>query len=363
MATIIKNSAGNWKSVIRKKGWPTATKTFRTKRDAQDWARHSEDEMVRGIYIDRAPSERMTLRAAMIRYLNEVTPTKGKTSISREKNRANIIIKALGDYSLAAITPQLVADYRDHRLSMPSPRTNKLLSGNTVRLELALLSHLFTIAIQEWGIGLMHNPVALVRKPKVPKARDRRITKKEESRLLAECAKHSNPMLYWIVILAIETGMRKHEIVTLRKRQFFLRRRLIYLPNTKNGDVRTIPLTKTATGVLDMAINHPIRPTDTNLIFWGDGKNKAAGERKPYDFTEAWEKARERAGLRGLHFHDLRHEAVSRLVEAGLGDQEVAAISGHKTMQMLKRYTHLRAEDLVEKLDKVFQKQESEIQS
>jgi integrase len=111
----------------------------------------------------------------------------------------------------------------------------------------------------------------------------------------------------------------------------------VYLPNTKNGSERTVPLTTSASKVLEMAINHPIRPVDTDLIFWGEAKDKVTGERKPYDFTEAWEEARESAGLPDLHFHDLRHEVVSRLVEAGLGDQEVAAISGHKTMQMLKR--------------------------
>lgn len=355
MAVITKNSAGNWKAIIRKKGWPTATKTFRIKMDAQDWARRVEDEMVRGVYIDRAPSERMALRTAMARYLAEVTPTKSKTTITCEKNRAKPILQALGDYSLAAITPQLVADYRDLRMKTPSPKTGKLLSGNSVRLELALLSHLYTVAIQEWGIGLTYNPAALVRKPKIPKARDRRITKEEETRLLTECAKHSNPMLYWIVVLAIETGMRKSEILTLRNSQVNQHRRLAHLPNTKNGTSRTVPLTKTAVKAMEAAISHPIRPSDTDLIFWGDAKDKVTGERKSYDFTEAWEEARKRAGLPDLHFHDLRHEAVSRFVEAGLGDQEVAAISGHKTMQMLKRYTHLRAEDLVDKLDKVFQ--------
>jgi integrase len=353
MPTITRNSVGNWKAVIRKKGWPTAVKTFRTKRDALDWARRAEDEMVRGVYIDRAPSAHMTLKAAMARYLTEVTSTKANTSVTREKNRTNTILKVLGEYSLAAITPQLVADYRDQRMTTPSPKTGKPLSGNTVRLELALLSHLFTVAIQEWGIGLTQNPVALMRKPKPPKARNRRISRIEESRLLAECAKHSNPMLYWIVVLAIETGMRRLEIVTLRLSQINQQRRLVHLSNTKNGSVRTVPLTKTATRVLEMAINHAIRPNDTDLIFWGDAKDNVSGERKPYDFTEAWEDARNRAGLPDLHFHDLRYEAVSRLVEAGLGDQEVAAISGHKSMQMLKRYTHLRAEDLVEKLDQV----------
>jgi hypothetical protein len=119
--------------------WPAAVKTFRTKRDALDWARRAEDEMVRGVYIDRAPPAHMTLKAAMARYLTEVTSTKANTSVTREKNRTNTILKVLGEYSLAAITPQLVADYRDQRMTTPSPKTGKPLSGNTVRLEWAFL--------------------------------------------------------------------------------------------------------------------------------------------------------------------------------------------------------------------------------
>ncbi|MGH8602649.1 MAG: site-specific integrase [Gammaproteobacteria bacterium] len=355
MPTITKNSAGNWKAVIRKTGWPIAIKTFRAKRDASDWARRVEDEMVRGVYIDRAPSERLTLRAAMNRYLSEISPTKRKGAAEREKTSAKPILEALGDYSLAAVTQQLIADYRDQRLGIRSLRTGGLLSTNTVRLELALLSHLFTVAIQEWGIGLGHNPVAMVRKPKPPNGRDRRISPKEQDPLLTECAQHSNPMLYWIVVLAIETGMRRGEIVGLRRGQVDPQRRIIRLPDTKNGSARSVPLTKRAVQVLVEALDHPIRPIDTDLVFWGDTRDRATGERKPYDFTEAWESARTRARVPDLKFHDLRHEAVSRLVEAGLSDQEVAAISGHKSMQMLKRYTHLRAEDLVTKLDRAFQ--------
>lgn len=355
MATIAKNSAGNWKAIIRKRGWPAAIKTFRTKRDAQDWARRVEDEMVRGVYIDRAPSERMTLKDALHRYLTDVSPTKGRGAAAREKNTAKPILNFFGRYSLAAITPQMIAEYRDQRLRTPSERTGKPLSGNTVRLELALLSHVFTIAIQEWGIGLPQNPVALIRKPKTPRPRDRRITREEEARLLQECRKHSNPMLYWIVVLAIETAMRKSEILSLTKNQVDLKRRVVHLSETKNGTVRNVPLSKGAVEVLMSAINHPIRPTDSDLLFWGDAKDTINNCRKAYDFAEAWEKSRNSAGLEGLHFHDLRHEAVSRMVEAGFGDQEVAAMSGHKSMQMLKRYTHLRAEDLVSKLDRLME--------
>ncbi len=204
-----------------------------------------------------------------------------------------------------------------------------------MRLELALLSHLFTVAVQEWGIGLGHNPVAMVRKPKPPQGRDRRISVQQQSRLLAECTRHSNPMLYWIVALAIETAMRRGEIVALRRGQIDLERRIIRLSETKNGSARGVPLAKRVVQVLQEALNHPIRPIDTDLVFWGEARDRATGERKPYDFTEAWESARTRAQVSDVHFHDLRHEAVSRLVEAGLSDQEVAAISGHKSMQML----------------------------
>ncbi len=96
---------------------------------------------------------------------------------------------------------------------------------------------------------------------------------------------------------------------------------------------------------------HPIRPKDTDLVYWGEpGRD---GQRRAYEYSPAWRRALKRAGITNLRFHDLRHEAVSRLVEAGLGDQEVAAISGHKSMQMLRRYTHLRTEDLVARLDQV----------
>ena len=158
MATISKTPSGTWKAAIRKRGWPTAIKTFRTRRDAQDWARKAEDEMVRGVYIDRAPSERMDLKSALARYLSEVSPTKSPGTRRREEGRAKPLRESLGAYSLSAISPDLIAKYRDERLGEGK-------SNNTVRLELALLSHLYTVAIQEWKLGLAYNPVSGVRKP------------------------------------------------------------------------------------------------------------------------------------------------------------------------------------------------------
>jgi integrase len=220
-----------------------------------------------------------------------------------------------------------------------------------VRLELALLGQLFTIAIKEWGGGLPVNPVLNIRRPSPAPGRNRRLWAAEEKKLFAAVDKHSNPMLRWIVRIAIETGMRSSEIATLRLSQVDIRRRIVHLLETKNTLPRTVPLTKTATKLFREALGHPTRPKDCELIFFGEpGKDD---ERRPYNFNKTWLEIKRSVGCGDFRFHDLRHEAVSRLVEAGLSDQEVSAISGHKSMQMLKRYTHLGAEDLVAKLDAV----------
>lgn len=342
MATINKPPSSTWKAVIRKRGWPSTIKTFRTKRDAEDWARRTEDEMVRGVYIDRADANRMLLKSAIDRYLRDVSSTKKPSTESAEKHKAKALKAELGDYSLAALNQNLIADYRDRRLADGK-------STDTVRLELALLSHLFTIAIKEWHLGLVYNPVLNIRKPAPSSGRNRRLSADEESTLLKACDKFSNPMLGWIVRTGLYTGMRAGEITTLRRGQVDLKRRVVRLSNTKKGTDRTVPLSKEALLILTEALNHPVRPVGTDLIFWGEpGRDK---KRRPYEFRMAWKKIIKDTKLSNLRFHDLRHEAVSRLVEIGLGDQEIAAISGHKSMQMLKRYTHLRAEDLVERLD------------
>jgi len=344
MATLVKTPSGTWKAVIRKNGWPTASKTFRTKRDAEDWSRRTEDEMVRGVYIQRSGSERMTLEAALKRYLAEITPTKKNSTQKGEISKAKTLTAELGKYSLAALSSDVIAGYRDKRLSGK-------ISNNTVRLELALLSHLYSTAIKEWGVGLTFNPVLNIRKPSPGDGRDRRLSPDEERHLLAAVNRHSNPMLGWIVCIALETGMRSSEISSLRRPQVDLAKRVIRLSDTKNDSSRTVPLSKRATEAFKAAMDNPVRPIDCNLVFFGEpGKD---GKRRPYAFTKVWAGLKKKLGMHDLRFHDLRHEAVSRLVEGGLSDQEVSAISGHKSMQMLKRYTHLRAEDLVGKLDQI----------
>jgi integrase len=355
VATIVKTPSGTWKAVIRKQGWPTTAKTFRTKRDAEDWSRRTEDEMVRGVFIQRGTAERLNFDDALDRYLREVTPTKKSATQRAEQLKSKPLREFFGGYALAAINVDLVARYRDQRLATKSQRTRagamvaEPLRPSTVRLELALLGHLFTTAIKEWRIGLVINPVHAIRKPAAGEGRDRRLDADEEQRIFAAVDAYSNPMLGWIVRLALETGMRSGEITGLRLRQVDVDRRIVRLVGTKNDTSRTVPLTKAAQSLFAVAINNPLRPKGCDLVFFGEpGRD---GKRRPYNFNKAWIDIKNELGIEDLRFHDLRHEAVSRLVEAGLSDQEVSAVSGHKSMQMLKRYTHLRAEDLVKRLD------------
>lgn len=290
MATIVKTPSGTWKALIRKTGWPATAKTFRTKRDAEDWARRTEDEMVRGVYIQRAPSERMTIEDALKRYLSEVSPTKRPASADSDARHAKPLMQNLGKYSLAALTPELIAKYRDDRLAgldrkdakgKPAPKPR---SPNTVRLDLALLGHLFNVAIKEWGIGLTYNPVQSIRRPAPSPGRDRRLTREEETRLMAAVDAHSNPMLGWIVHIALETGMRSSEITGLRRNQVDLDRRVVRLQETKNTMSRTVPLTVEATRLFREALNNPVRPI--------------AKQEHPVCLGSSWEVSQARAATR-----------------------------------------------------------------
>jgi integrase len=276
-----------------------------------------------------------TMKQALKVYVERVSAH--KKGAKQERYRARPIWRSfLGKMKISEVTTVEIAAYRDMRLMTIAPHTKRLVSSNTVRLELAMLSDLFNVAQIEWG-ACGGNPVTKVRKPKLPPGRDRRITFGEERRLLRAAAAHKNQEIYSIISLAIETAMRQGEILSLEWENIDLRRRIVHLPMTKNGEPRNVPLSQGAVSAI------------TRL---GIGTVGKVFKYKPDGFKSAWRVLVQRLGIENLHFHDLRHEAVSRLFELGTLDYlEVAAISGHKSVQMLKRYTHLRAETLVPKLD------------
>ena len=219
-----------------------------------------------------------------------------------------------------------MASYRDERMKAGY-------ASNTIRLELAIISHLFEIARKEWGMEGLSNPVKSIRMPSPPSGRDRRLQTGELEKLLESSSEEMNQ----VIRFALETAMRRGEIAGMTWDMVDLKKRTVTLPDTKNGQKRIVPLSTEAVTILKERLN--TRRIDGKV--WDIGLDAIS-----QNFANACQKA----GISGLHFHDLRHEATSRLFEKGFDTMEVKTITGHKTLQMLARYTHLRAEDLVERL-------------
>lgn len=274
----------------------------------------------------------------VLRYYAE-TISPQKRSYQTEIYRVKPLTQILGDLPLNGITPMHVVAYRDQRLSTPHPRdSEKTLATSTVKLELMLLSHVFTTATTEWGMDALSNPVAKIRKPRSPPGRSRRLTAQEERKLLRAAHRHSNREFYAIIVMALETAMRQGELLAARWENVNWSKRTLHLPMTKNGEMRDVPLSRAAFAILDEYLER--KPS--GRIF---GSYTSSG------IKSTWRYFIKGLGIEDCHFHDLRHAAVSSLVERGLNTIEVSAISGHKSMAMLKRYSHLNAWKLVAKLD------------
>lgn len=329
MPTLREMQSGNWQAVVRRRGTKPAFKSFKTKAEAARWARLLESEIDRGVFVDRSEAERTTIAELIDRYLTEVTPK--KKSARREKQRLNALKSRFGAFSPASLRSSHIASYRDERLASG-------IAGATLVKEINSLSHLFDVAAKDWGIALPLNPAKLVRRPSVARGRDRRLLAGEEERLIAACEATRARMLAPVVKFAIQTGMRMGEILALRWQHVDLQSRVATLPDTKAGDARQVPLSTAAVA----AISGLPRHIHDGRVFWTWQRSDS--------LENVWRRTVKAAGLEDLRFHDLRHEAVSRLFELGLNPMEVASISGHKTLQMLKRYTHLKASELVKKL-------------
>jgi integrase len=332
MATIRKRGEFQWEAQIRRKGYPPRSKTFNTRADADLWAATTESEMGRGVFIDRSDAERNTIAEIVDRFTSEFAPHHYKARDDGKeawRYQCEHLKKALGKFSLAALDQKLVAQYRDKRLSM--------VGDSTVRKELFILSKILKFAEIECAITLPRgNPVEKIRKPSESKSRDRRLNDDEWQKLEKECRKSRNRYLWPALQLAVETGMRQGELLGLIWKNIDKKRFIAFLKDTKNGEERAVPLSPAALSILDalpVSIKGKVIPVERMALF------------------HAFQAACRRAGIEDFTWHDLRHEAISRLAERGdMTVLELAAVSGHKTLQMLKRYTHLQAEKLAEKL-------------
>lgn len=277
----------------------------------------------------------LSLTEALLRYRSQVSIL--KKGYLQESYRIDQLCRcSLADKQLKAISSPDIATYRDERLAQVNVRTGITISPATVRLEMSLLSSLFDVARIEWGAAET-NPVQNVRKPAPPPGRDRRLLPREERKILRHCHHYPNPELYSIVVLALETAMRQGEILKLTWENINFKSSVAHLPETKNGTKRDVPLSQKAREA---------------LVRLGPKKNGQVFSYTSNGLKSSWRYMLIKLGVENLHFHDLRHEACSKLFELGTLDiMEVAAISGHKSLSMLKRYTHLKAARLVKKLE------------
>lgn len=323
MATI-SNRNNKWHVRVRRVGKPTVAKTFLTKIDAEKWARSIEIEIDRGTFINTSYAQKTLFKDLIQQYLKEVTPTLRGAPEDTYRLR-KMMRNPIAELNLTELTPNKIANYRDERL--------KEVKSNTVIRELAYISSMINHARREWGLGII-NPVSQIRKPSQPKGRERVLNNAEMSLMLHELEK-INPFLKPLCEFALETAMRRGELMSLLWMNINFEKSVAFLPLTKNGDSRYVPLSTKAIKILKLLPRDiegrvfPLNKQTVSILFL---------------------RAVRRARIENFHFHDLRHMALTNLSSKFTNILELAAISGHKELRMLQRYVHIKAEDLVKKM-------------
>ena len=327
MASIVKRGS-RWQVKVRRRGYPPISSTFAIKADAEAYGRKVEREMDMGHWRDLGDAERITVRELIEQYRDKVASQ--RKSPDKVVARLNVLQDAkFARHAVAKLRAADLAKYRDERLEAGA-------AANTIRNDLNTLS-----AVIEWGradLSLpVDNPARVVKKPSPAKGRSRRLSPDEEERLLAAAEKSRCAHLKPLIVLALETGMRLGELCSFRASDIDFKRRILMIHDSKNGESRAVPLSSRAIKTL-----HAWETPSLHGGYFGAVSRNV---------TVLFRDLTKRAGIEDLRFHDLRHEALSRLAERGdLSVLELASISGHKTLQMLKRYTHLQAEDLAKKI-------------
>lgn len=321
MATIRKRGS-RYQAQVRRKGYPPISRSFQKLADAREWARLIETRADRQ---ELAPSQKelgsMTLADLVKRYQREIVPKK------KGGDTETIVLKAFLAHPicrkrLSDLLPSDFVKYRDQRLKRISP--------STLRRQLNPVRHMFRYAREEWELPVRTDLLSKLKFSGTDKPRDRRLREGELEALLSAATKTRNPVVSLVIRFALETAMRRGEMLALRWGDIDTERHSATVRESKNGYSRTIPLSPRAIGVLGEARELADNPDEDSQIF-------------PISANAlrlSWVRITKRAKIDDLHFHDTRHEAISRLFELGLTVPEVASISGHRDARMLLRYAH-----------------------
>lgn len=321
---------------VRIKGFAAITETFTRKTDARTWAAATEAAMRARKFKDPRLAE-IPLGETLSMYMEKISTRKAASTHQRELITTRALLAGLGKETLLSdIDPLHVAQYRDTRLKTVGP--------SSVRKELALLSHMFQIVKREWGIPIQ-NPVSEIQRPAPPQGRLVFLSEAEAYTLAQECRQSKNKRLYAYVLTLLQTALRPGSAAGLKCSQVNLQHNCIDIGTTKNGDPVRVPLSKALMAEIKNILAEK-GPDDFLFL------PQASVKINQY-FREAFERARARAGLQHVHLHDLRHTAASHLLMAGVDLRTLAEILGHRTLQMVMRYTHLLYEHRAVAVDKI----------
>lgn len=322
---------------VRRKGVPEQFITFDTFAEAEQARLRIESDLSVSIVRDYAQAAQTTLRALLTRYREEVVP--GHKGASVERTRINRLLRdeAFVDKPLAALSTEDLQDFITDRLTEVAPAT--------VDRELDVISQTLRYADDVWKIAPVESPFKGLRRPKYFNERDRRISPSEELAILAAARADENLFIEPAIILALETAMRRGELLKVTAADVNFELRHVVARDTKNGRTRNVPISTRATQVLKALIDAQSaedRLNDEPLLALTPNAHKKA----------FFNRVIPKSGVVDLHFHDLRHEAISRMAESGRFQLiELQAISGHRDMRMLQRYAHLCSGQLAAKLD------------
>lgn len=348
MATITKltgKRGTSYKVRIRKPNSPQVTKTFSSKSLAEKWARKTELEIEEGSYFDKKEAASHTVSDLVERYLNEELQKLAETDWPARKRQLTWWKVEIGHLTLNKVTPSLIVELRN-KLKSETTYRKTIRSGSTVNRYLAAFSAAFGIAATEWQ-WVTENPFSRVRREKENDARVRFLSPDERTHLLKACKASRNEQLHLMTLIALSTGMRQTEILSLKWDQVDTKRGVIILYKTKNGEIRTVPLAGLAKQELES--HSKVRRLKNPHVFPGRSDGHAEFPRG------AWEAAVAKAKIENFTFHDTRHSAASELAMNGASLHEIAAVLGHKTLAMVQRYAHLSEQhtaSVVERMNK-----------
>ena len=325
MANIRKRGS-SWTAQVRISGWRSFTKSFSKKTQAIAWSAHLESKLRNAPVPTIITDNKVSLGDLLVRYAEEVAPSH-KSSVPETYRLRAIARSWIGELDIRYLNKQQFSQYQKDRLEK--------VSVASVHAELSLIKRVLDTAIKQWGYGIVENVIKTMKYSKGNVSRTRRLEADEKDRIIAAAKLQRNEYICSIIEFAIETGMRRSEILKLKWQDINLETGFALLYDTKNGEDRKVPLTLKCIQLLNQL------PRSHEHVF-------------PISATclhQAWQRAVKRADIKDLRFHDLRHEAVSRFFEMGMSVPEVALISGHKDLTQLFRYTHLNPENVFTKYE------------